>query len=162
VNMYAANGTMPEEAYLGLNYGTSKNQFNEMQAILQAMLEAIVKAPNGGKLTPAWQKAVSGVLDAYLGAVPKDFTYNGKSYTPQSFAKDVVKLDPNDYIEFVSVTNAPYWQKTMMMIPDNWAFQSDWNVPMEEITNIIDNALRAGYTISWGGDVSEPSFSWKN
>ncbi|MFT3885474.1 MAG: C1 family peptidase [Flavobacteriales bacterium] len=162
VNMLAAHGTMPEETYKGLNYGTTKNQFAEMQAVLKAMLEAIVKAPNGGKLTTAWKQAFSGVLDAYLGAVPANFTYNGKNYTPQSFAKEVTKLDPNDYVEFISVNNAPYWQKTMMMIPDNWAFQHDWNIPMEEITNVIDHALRNGYSISWGGDVSEPSFSWKN
>lgn len=162
VNMYAKYGTLPEDMYTGLNYGTAKNQFGEMQAILQAMLEAVVKAPNNGKLTPAWKKAFSGVLDAYLGAVPATFTYEGKSYTPESFAKEVVKLDPADYIEFVSVTTAPYWTKTMMMVPDNWAFQQDWNVPMEDMITIIDNALRQGYTVSWGGDVSEPSFSWKN
>lgn len=162
VNMYAKYGTMPEDVYTGLNYGTSKNQFGEMQAVLQAMLDAVVKAPNNGKLTPVWKKAFSGVLDAYLGAVPATFTHEGKSYTPESFAKDVVKLDPADYIEFVSVTTAPYWTKTMMMVPDNWAFQQDWNVPMEDMITIIDHALRQGYTVSWGGDVSEPSFSWKN
>lgn len=162
LNMYARYGTMPEETYTGLNYGTAKNQFGEMQAILQAMLEAVVKAPNGGKLTPVWKKAFSAVLDAYLGEVPATFTYQGKSYTPGSFAKEVVKLDPDDYIEFVSVTTAPYWTKTMMMVPDNWAFQHDWNIPMEDMIAIIDNTLRSGYTVSWGGDVSEPYFSWKN
>jgi bleomycin hydrolase len=162
VNMYARYGTMPEENYTGLNYGTTKNEFGEMQAVLKGMLEAVVKAPNHGTLTPSWKKAFSSVLDAYLGPVPETFTYNGKSYTPQSFAKDVVKLDPDDYEEFISVTNEPYWRKAVMMVPDNWEFQQDWNIPMEDMIAIIDNALRQGYSVSWGGDVSEPSFSWKN
>lgn len=162
INMYAKYGTLPEENYLGLNYGTDKNQFAEMQAILKGMLEAVVKAPNRGKLTPVWKKAFSNVLDAYLGPVPETFTYQGKSYTPQSFAKEVVKLDPKDYLEFVSVTTAPYWTKTMMMVPDNWAFEYCWNIPMEDMVTAIDHALKNGYTVAWGGDVSEPSFSWKN
>ncbi|MCC6838804.1 MAG: aminopeptidase [Flavobacteriales bacterium] len=162
INMYAKYGTMPEEAYTGLQYGTSKNQFGEMQSVLKGMLDAVIKAPNRGKLTPVWKKAFSSVLDAYLGPVPATFTYMGKSYTPQSFAKEVVKINPADYVEFVSVTTAPYWAETMMMVPDNWAFQYCWNIPMEDMVATIDQALRSGYTVAWGGDVSEPSFSWKN
>lgn len=162
VNMYAKYGTMPEEAYTGLNYGTDKNQFAEMQAMLKAMLDVVIKAPNRGKLTPVWKKAFSNVLDAYLGPVPGTFTYKGKSYTPQSFAKEVVKLDPADYVEFLSMTTAPYYAETMMMVPDNWALQQAWNIPMEDMVTIIDHALKNGYSVAWGGDVSEPSFSWKN
>lgn len=162
INMYRKYGAIPEELYTGLNYGTTKNQFGEMQAVLKGMLEAIVKAPNRGKLTPVWKKAFSSVLDAYLGPVPETFKYQGKTYTPMSFAKEVVKINPDDYYEFVSVTDKPYWQKTMMMVPDNWALELAWNVPMEDMITIIDNALRNGYTVAWGGDVSEPSFSWKN
>lgn len=162
INMYAKYGTMPEEVYTGLQYGTEKNQFGEMQAVLKGMLDAVIKAPNRGKLTPVWDEAFSSVLDAYLGPVPETFTYMGKSYTPKSFAEEVVKLDAENYVEFVSVTTAPYWKKTMMMVPDNWAFEYCWNLPMEDITTIIDNALENGYTVAWGGDVSEPSFSWKN
>lgn len=162
INMYRKYGTMPEEAYTGLQYGTDKNQFAEMQAVLKGMLEAIVKAPNRGKLTPVWKTAFSNVLDAYLGEVPETFQYQGKTYTPMSFAKEVVKLDPDDYMEFVSVTDQPYYEKTIMAVPDNWALELAWNIPMEEMIATIDNALHKGYTVAWGGDVSEPSFSWKN
>jgi bleomycin hydrolase len=162
VNMYAKYGTMPEETYTGLQYGTDKNQFGELQAVLKGMLDAVIKAPNRGKLTPVWKTAFNGVLDAYLGPVPESFTYAGKTYSPKSFAEEVVKLDPADYEEFVSVTNAPYWGRTMMMVPDNWVFQHVWNIPMEAMIATIDNALIKGYTVAWGGDVSEPSFSWKN
>lgn len=162
VNMYAKYGTMPEAAYTGLNYGTKTNDFSEMMAVLKSMLDAIIKAPNGGTLTPNWKTAFSKVLDAYLGEVPETFQYNGKTYTPQSFAKEVVKLNADNYIEFISQTNTPYWQKATMMVPDNWELQQDWNIPMDDMTTVMDYALKHGYTIAWGTDVSEKYFSWKN
>ena len=162
VNMYAKYGALPAEAYTGLNFGNDENEFAEMQGVLKGMLDALLKAPNDGKLTPVWRTAFNGVLDAYLGEVPEEFTYNGKSYTPQRFAEQVVKLDANDYVEFISGTDAPYYTKSTLLVPDNWMYQPAWNLPVEDLTDIIDNALRAGYTVAWGGDVSEPTFSWKN
>jgi len=162
VNMYGKYGAIPQEIYSGLTFGNEENEFGEMQAVLKGMLDALLKAPNDGKLTPVWRKAFNGVLDAYLGAVPAEFDYKGKRYTPQTFAKEVVKLDAEDYLEFISVNDAPYHTKTTLMVPDNWALQPAWNIPVEEITTVIDHALRNGYTVAWGGDVSEPTFSWKN
>ncbi|WP_300599919.1 C1 family peptidase [Niabella sp.] len=161
INMYAKYGAVPEEVYTGLLNGATSNNFSEMQAILKAMLDAVIKNP-AGVLSPRWKKAFSATLDAYLGPVPAMFTYQNKSYTPQSFAKEVVGLDPNQYIEFISQNNTPYWQKAMMMVPDNWAFQWDYNIPPAAITDVIDNALKNGYTVAWGTDVSEPYFSWPN
>lgn len=161
INMLAKYGTMPESVYTGLHYGTTTNQFGELQAVLKAMLDAIISNKNGA-LTPVWKQAFTKVLDTYLGEVPASFEWQGKTYTPQTFAQEAVGLNPDDYVEFMSVTNAPYYTKAMLMVPDNWAFQQDWNIPVEDITTIIDAALRAGYTVSWGADVSEPYFSWKN
>ncbi|MBS1587083.1 MAG: aminopeptidase [Bacteroidetes bacterium] len=161
VNMYAKYGAMPQEAYSGLHYGTKKNKFGELQAVLKGMLDAIVRNPNG-KLTTSWKKAFDAVLDAYLGPVPESFTYKGQRYTPKSFAKEVVRLNPADYVELSSFTDKPYYEKTMFMVPDNWSFDKVYNVKLKDMTNIIDNALREGYTIAWAADVSEKYFSWKN
>ncbi len=161
VNMYRKYGCLPEAVYTGLKQGDSINNFEAMQAALKGLLDGVISTKEG-RLNPSWKEAFSSVLDAYLGPVPDSFAYQGKMYTPQRFAKEVVGLDADDYVEFISQTNTPYWQKAMMMVPDNWAFQWDWNIPMEDITTIIDHALHAGYTISWGTDVSEPYFSWKN
>lgn len=161
INMYAKYGALPESVYTGLNYGTKINRFGEMNAILKAMLDAVVKNKNG-KLTPNWKVAFSNVLDAYFGPVPQTFDYKGKTYTPKTFAKEVVGIQPKDYVEFISQVSTPYWQKAMAMVPDNWAFQWDWNIPMDDITKVIDNALENGYSVAWGTDVSEPYFSWKN
>ncbi|WP_119788875.1 C1 family peptidase [Flavobacterium anhuiense] len=161
INMYKKYGTVPREVYTGLNYGTDKNKFAEMSALIEGVLAAVVKNPNG-ELTPNWQKAYSAVIDSYLGKVPDNFTYKGKSYTPQSFAKEVVGINPDDYVEMSSFTNAPYYQKTTMMVPDNWSLDQVYNVKLNDMTDVIDNALKKGYTVAWATDVSEKSFSWKN
>ncbi|WP_348799168.1 aminopeptidase C [Flavobacterium adhaerens] len=161
INMYRQYGAVPQSVYTGLNYGTSKNKFAEMAGLTEAMLAAIVKNPNG-ELTPNWEKAYAAVIDSYLGQVPENFTYNGKNYTSQTFAKEVVGINPDEYVEFASYANKPYYTKTMMMVPDNWSFDLVYNIKMNDITTIIDNALKNGYTVAWASDVSEKSFSWKN
>jgi bleomycin hydrolase len=161
INMYAKHGAVPQSVYSGLNYGTSKNKFGEMQAILKGMLDAVVKNPNG-KITPSWKKAFEAVMDSYLGEYPKKFTYNGKEYTPKTFAEREVGINPADYIELTSFSYKPYYEKTILMVPDNWSFDMAYNVKMNDLTDIIDNALKNGYTVAWATDVSEKYFSWKN
>ncbi len=161
INMYKKYGAMPQEAYTGLNYGTSKNKFAEMGGLIEGLLAAAVKNPNG-ELTPNWEKAYAAVIDSYLGEIPKSFNYKGKSYTPQTFAKEIVGINADEYIEMSSFTTAPYYTKTMLMVPDNWSFDQVYNVKMNDMTDIIDNALKSGYTVAWATDVSEKSFSWKN
>ncbi|WEK34830.1 MAG: C1 family peptidase [Candidatus Pseudobacter hemicellulosilyticus] len=160
-NIYAQYGALPREQYTGLNYGTANNKFSEMQAALQGMLDGIIKNGNG-KLTPNWIVAFTAALDAYLGKVPDTFTWSGKKYTPQTFAKDVVGLKASDYVELGSLNNQPYYTKAFLPVPDNWSFDYIYNVPMNDITDIIDNALKTGYTVGWATDVSEKYFSWKN
>lgn len=161
INMYAKYGALPQSVYSGLNYGTDKNVFGEMQGILKAMLDVIVKNPNR-KITPNWKKAFEAVLDAYLGPVPETFQYKGKLYTPKTFARDIVGIQPEDYMEFSSFSYQPYYEKHMLMVPDNWSLDKIYNVPFNDIIPIIDNALENGYTVAWATDVSEKYFSWKN
>lgn len=161
INMYRKYGAVPQSVYTGLNYGTTKNKFGEMQAALKGMLDGIVKNKNG-KLTPNWKKAFVAVLDTYLGTPPETFTWKGKEYTPLSFAKQVVGLNPQDYIELSSFSDQPYYTETMLMVPDNWSFDRVYNVKMKDMTDIIDYALEKGFTITWATDVSEKYFSWKN
>lgn len=160
-NMLKKYGAVPQELYTGLNYGTTKNKFAEMAALTEGLLAAVVKNPNG-ELTPNWEKAYTAVIDSYLGQVPQNFVFKGKSYTPQTFAKDVVGLNADDYVELSSITTAPYYSKTMLMVPDNWSFDMVYNVKMTDLTDVIDNALRNGFTVAWATDVSEKGFSWKN
>lgn len=161
VNMYAKYGALPQSVYNGLNYGTTVNKFGEMQDVLKAMLDAVIKNANG-QLTPNWIVAFTAALDSYLGAVPSTFEYNGKTYTPQTFAKEVVGLDAADYIEMTSLNDQPFYKKVFLPVQDNWSFDYAYNVQMDDMTTIIDNALKNGYSVGWATDVSEKYFSWKN
>jgi bleomycin hydrolase len=161
VQIYKKYGAMPYEAYTGLNYGTSKNKFGEMQAALEGMLKGIVQNKNG-KLTNNWLPAFTAALDAYLGKVPETFQYKGRTYTPLTFASEVVGLNPDAYVNLSSFAYAPSYEPTLLMVPDNWSLQHVQNVPLNDHTTIVDNALEKGYTVAWATDVSEKYFSWKN
>lgn len=150
-------GMVPEAAFPGLNYGEEKHTHGEMEAVVQGVAEAAKKNPNK-KITPAWKKALRGVLDAYLGEMPQTFTYEGKEYTPQSFAKEL-GFNPKDYVSLTSYTHHPFYTQFALEIPDNWMWDPSWNLPLDEMMAVIDNAIEKGYTVLWAADVSEAGFS---
>jgi len=153
-------GIVPQEAYQGLNYGTDKDVHGELDAVLKAFLEAVVKDENK-TVTTAWLTAYGKVLDTYLGAKPEKFNYKGAEYTPQSFASSL-GLNADNYIEIGSFTHHPFYKKFILEVQDNWMWDAIYNVPMDDMISIMDKALENGYTIAWGADVSEKGFSWNN
>jgi bleomycin hydrolase len=161
INMFALYGALPQEVYNGRDYGTAANKSDDMNKLTKAILEEAVKAPNG-KLDANWKKKYIATIDSCLGAVPENFTFEGKNYTPKTFAKEVVGINPADYVELSSFNTAPYYTKTVLMVPDNWSYDQVYNVQMDDITKVIDNALKKGFTVAWATDVSEKGFSWKN
>lgn len=152
-------GAVPEEVYAGLNYGEDKHSHYEMAEALTAYLDAINKNPNK-KLSTAWLPGFIGILDAYLGPAVETFTYNGKTYTPQSFAKEM-NIVPEEYISFTSYTHHPFYKPFALEIADNWLWSESMNIPMEEMKRIVDEALDAGFTVGWAADVSEKGFKWR-
>ena len=155
--MIAKYGIVPREVYTGQNYGTELPEFNEIDDVLKAYVEAIVKNGNG-KLTPVWQDGLNAILDSYFGKRPETFTYKGKEYTPKSFAESLpIKME--DYIEFSSYTHHPFYSTFILEVPDNWMWHSMYNVPMGEMMQVLDAALEAGRPVAWGTDVSEKGFS---
>lgn len=151
-------GIVPEEVYSGLQYGTAKHEHSEVEAVLKGYMDAVVTNPNG-RLSTAWLDGVDGILDAYLGEVPETFIYNGKEYTPQSFAEEL-GLNMDDYVSITSFTHHPFYTQFAVEVPDNWAWGLSYNVPLEEMMEIIDNALLNGYSVEWAADVSEPGFQY--
>lgn len=152
-------GTMPEEAYSGLNYGEEKHMHYELEAALKGYLDGILR--NGNKrLSTAWKPGFEAILDAYFGKVPETFTYNGKTYTPKEFAK-AIGLDANKFHAYTSYTHHPFYEEFALEIADNWRWTASRNLPMEEMKKLVDYALDHGFTIGWAADVSEPTFKWK-
>ncbi len=150
-------GLVDQKAYSGLQYGYDLPVQGELDAGLKGYVNAIVKNPNR-KLTKVWPKGVDGILDAYMGEVPETFVVNGVTYTPASY-RDAQGLNLDDYIGFTSYTHHPFYTAFAMEVCDNWRQTPSWNVPLDELMAIIDYAVNNGYTVAWGGDVSEPGFT---
>jgi aminopeptidase C len=149
-------GTMP---FPGSLYGDSLNNFNEFFKLLEPYVNAIAKS-DAKKISNQWKVGLQGILDAYLGKCPEQFTYDGKQYTPKSFMSSL-GIDLNDYVSITSYTHHPFYTAFAVEVQDNWRFPLSYNVPMDEMMKIIDNAIEQGYTVAWGGDVSEDGFTRK-
>jgi putative cysteine peptidase len=152
-------GICPEDAMPlpGTLYGDSLNNFNEFFDVMTPYVLSVAKSKTD-KLSSQWKVALHGIIDAYLGKCPEKFTYQGKSYTPMSFAQSL-EINPDDYESFTSYTHHPFWTAFAVEVQDNWRNPLSWNLPLDDIMRIIDNAVMNGYTVAWGGDVSEPGFT---
>jgi bleomycin hydrolase len=159
-------GMVPEEVYTGLKDENTKHQHSEMEALLESSMKTLAKKPQNGKLTPYWKNAIEGVLDAYLGELPKDmedftFTYNGKDFTPKSYAKSL-GLNMEDYVSLTSFNHHPFYSKFVLEVQDNWALQSSYNLPIDEFMDALEKIVLNGFTFAWGADVSEKGFGYRD
>ena len=157
-NIVKENGMVPQEAYNGINYQSETNNHKELNKYITAFSAASVELK---QRSPEYYKLANGILDTYLGKIPGKFTYRNKEYTPQSFAKEM-GLNMDDYVEITSLSHIPYYKQSVIEVPDNWDFGRFYNVPLDEFTKVIDNALQNGYSVCWDGDVSEKGFSHSN
>ncbi|MBQ7510076.1 MAG: aminopeptidase [Prevotella sp.] len=153
------HGICPEDAmpFPGSLYGDSLNNFNEFFSLLEPYVAAIAKS-SAKKISNQWKVGLQGILDAYLGQCPETFKYEGKEYTPKSFVQSLgINLD--DYVSITSYTHHPFYTGFAVEVQDNWRFPLSYNLPMDEMMQVIDNAIEQGYTVAWGGDVSEDGFT---
>lgn len=152
-------GICPQDAmpFPGSLTGDSLYNFNEFFSVMEPYVKAVA-TNKASKISNQWKQGLQSILDAYLGKCPESFTYKGKTYTPKSFAASL-GLNWNDYETFTSYTHHPFYTAFPVEVQDNWRQPASWNLPMEEMMKIIDNAVMNGYTIAWGGDVSEPGFT---
>ena len=152
-------GLMPYSAYSGFPAGQDKPVHGEMEAVLKAIVDAVIKTPDG-KLSGQWRDAFAGALDGYMGTPPAKFTVNGKEYTPQSYFQSTgINLD--DYVALTSYTHHPFYKPFVLEVSDNWSNGQFYNVPIDEFEQIADNAVENGYSVVWASDVSEKTFSAK-
>lgn len=159
-HVMAKHGIVPEEVYAGLNYGTEKHDHRELDKVLTGIVDAVIENP-GKKLTPAWKNAIASTVDSYLGEIPETFEYQGKQYTPESFAASL-GLNMDDYVALTSYTHHPFYEPFILEVPDNWAFGTNYNLPIDELMEVMEYALKEGYTFAWGADVSEKGFSFRD
>ena len=150
-------GIVPQEAMPGFNYGTDKPEHNELDAALKGYVTAIAKNPNK-KLTTAWLNGFDGIVEAYFGEYPETFTVAGAEYTPESY-RDYLGINYDDYVNISSFTHHPFYEPFIIEVCDNWRWDSAYNLPMDEMMEVMYNAIEKGYTIAWGSDVSEKGFT---
>lgn len=150
-------GLVPQSAMPGIMYGDSLPVHNELDNVAAAYVNAIAKG-NSRKLSPVWRKGLSAIYDTYLGQLPESFTYEGKTYTPQSFVQ-MLGLNADDYVSLTSYTHHPFYSQFPLEIQDNWRGGLSYNLPIDEFMEVMDNAVNKGYTIAWGSDVSEDGFT---
>ncbi len=152
INVLGKYGMITEEAYPGLNYGEEQHNHSELNSLLYAMLKVLNEKKMGYK-SKAGLEAIDAVLETYLGEVPKTFTAGKKVYSAQSFVTET-GLDPSDYVELSSFEAYPYYKKFILRVPDNWSADSYFNLPMDELLEVMNSALKNGYSVCWDGDVS--------
>ncbi|MFW5656968.1 MAG: aminopeptidase C [Bacteroidota bacterium] len=159
-DVFRKYGYVPEQAYGGLTIGEDKHVHGEMDHVLKEYIDGVVENKNR-KLTPVWDKGLDGILDAYLGVKPESFEFEGETYTPESFAASL-PININDYVLISSFTHHPFYEQFIMEVPDNWSWGMMYNLPLDEMMEVMVHSLEEGYSISWASDVSEKGFSWTN
>ncbi|PKO95882.1 MAG: aminopeptidase [Bacteroidetes bacterium HGW-Bacteroidetes-7] len=157
-NIVKEYGVVPQEVYNGINYNSLLNNHKELNKFVNVISGAAVELKHR---SPEYYKLVNSLMDIYLGPLPEKFDFKGKQYTPVSFANSL-GLNMDDYVEITSFTHIPFYKKSVIEVPDNWDYEKFYNVPLDELMVIIDNALTKGYTVCWDGDVSEKGFSHSN
>jgi len=158
LRVFSEDGLMPQEAYTGISYDSPIHNHRELQAYIDAVTAVPIKMK---RLSKESDEVTGAILDIYMGEVPATFTYKGQSYTPKTFAASL-GLNMNDYIHITSFTHFPFYTQGLLEVPDNWEMNRFYNVPLDEMIRIMDNALNSGYTVNWDGDVSERGFSHAN
>ncbi len=161
LDMIKKYGIVPEKIYDGKKIGEENHIHGEIDQVMSGYVGKIVMNKNK-KLTPVWHKGFNSILDVYLGEFPKTFEYEGKSYTPQTFAKEFVGLNMDDFVLLTSYSHHPFYKPFIIEVPDNWSWGQVYNLPLNELMEVFDFAINNNHNITWAADVSEKGFSWKN
>lgn len=156
--IYKKYGAVPESIYNGLpkdrKFHTHAKMYKEMNTYLETL-----------KKSNAWNEkenlaTIKAIMNHYIGVPPTEFDFNGKTITPKQYLKDVLKINTDDYVEILSYMQEPYWEQVEYKVEDNWWHSKDYyNLPLDDFMDIVKNAIRKGYSMSIGGDVSEAGFS---
>lgn len=154
---FEQHGIVPEKVYPGTEYGTEKHEHSEVASVLNNYVETLT-GNRSSKLTPVWPEGYAKILDNYFGEVPEQYEYKNESYSPQSFSK-ALDINPDNYIELTSFTHHPWYEAFDLEVPDNWAHKKYYNLPIDELVEVMDHSIESGYSLVWDGDVSNRGFS---
>lgn len=160
LNVIRKNGMALQANYPGKLYEGKEHSHNEMEIVLKSILDGVLKAKRGG-ISSRWEPLFTAALDIYMGKDPEKMDFEEQELSPRQFSKKM-QFNPDDYVELTSFTHHPFYQLINLEVPDNWSGDLYYNIPLSEMIQIIDNALKNGYSVCWDGDVSEKAFSHKH
>ncbi len=151
------HGAVPLSVYSGLPSGGERHDHSAMSEEIQKYLEF-------AKENNLWDEEdalahVRLILNKYMGTPPTTFEFEGKTYTPPEFLANVLKFTPDDYVDVMSTLSFPYFTQGPFEVPDNWWYDSTYyNLPLDPWYTGLATAIRNGYSVEFGGDVSEPGW----
>jgi bleomycin hydrolase len=154
IRAYKMVGVVPETAYPGYGKGRSSHSHGALEKELKMYLDGLIKTRT---IPENWRDKVNEILDTHLGELPDSFNYDGRSYTPESFSAGL-GINPDDYVTLTSFTHHPFYSKFILEIPDNYSNGFYYNVMLDELVSVTNNAINNGFTVAWDADVSEPFF----
>jgi bleomycin hydrolase len=157
MNVLDEYGIVPQNVFPGLKVNDQMHSHSEMDRVLNGYMESLIQT-EGDNLSPVWHKGFEGVLNAYLGKFPTKFKFEGNDFTPSSYLKKL-EIQPEDYIPLTSFKSHKYYSSYVFESPDNWSMESIYNVPLDKLIELINQAVMKGYTIAWAADVTNPGFS---
>ena len=155
IRAVASYGAVPLNVYTGLLNGATNYDHQILFSTLQKYLDSVLRRK---PISDNWLEGYTKILDENFGAPPKEFSYNGKTYTPVSFAKEVLNFNADDYVSLTSFTHEPYYKSFVLQVPDNYANGSFYNLPLNELIEAVKYAIDKGYTVAWDTDVSNKGF----
>ena len=158
MNALDSVGIVPDETYTGLAEGEKIHFHTEMDETLHQYVDKVIHTGNNN-IDSEWENGFNHILDSCLGVVPQDFTVGEMTCTPERFASGL-ELNTNDYIEITSFSHHPFYKQFILEVPDNWAWGTFYNVPLDELLEIIYFSINKGYTVAWSADISEKGFLW--
>lgn len=158
--LYKKYGVMPAEAYSGMKPGQKFHDHSKLVDEMTTYLKSL-KANNGWDKEEALN-TIKSILNHYLGVPPVDFTVDGKKFTPKEYLS-YIKINPDDYVDIMSLEEQPYFKQVEYKVSDNWWHNADYyNVPLDLYMSGIKNAIKNGYTMCIGGDVSEAGYDTRH
>lgn len=158
IRSYAKYGAMPESAYTGLMNGANTYNHLFLYNLLKVYLDDVLKKSGLSTIDNNWLEGYIAILDKYLGFPPSKFMYNNKEYTPLSFAKEVLKFNVDDYVNITSFSGYDYYKPLIIEVPDNFSNGAYYNLPLNEMIDMVKRSLYMGYTVLWDADVSNNGF----
>lgn len=160
-DIWPVSGIVPEPVYHADKTGGDLQDHTQLDQSVKEWLTARIGGNPDDRISDHWLAAFDSLLDQALGPVPEHFIWKGREWTPSSFA-DSLGIHPFDYWLMTSFSHHPWYTRFAVEVPDNWNWGQAWNIPMQELKEVITSSLLNGYTVAWAGDISEPGFDWKN